>query len=316
MTKIVRWQTVLTAVISLACAVTFAQSSGSATYIPKCAGCHGTNGVVVSAPAKSMGALDASDPYITSLSANQMFASVKNGKGRMPPFMNRLTDAEIMDAVAYFRELGNGTPAPLTPEQQKAMEDLNTRNAEAMKYNEIVKALNADLLVCIQDIKDGDSAVDAGTKAAKYGEAETLMLRDTQAKPDASILWVRLGQAQDGLMKYADAESSLKRALELENAAPSPNVKVQSWANSELDKIHARTGNVAAPSPPTPMSDIAPPPPPADAPPPTIALGQTMDQVTTAFGQPLKVAKVGSKVIYYYKDMKVTFTNGNVSNVE
>jgi hypothetical protein len=77
----------------------------------------------------------------------------------------------------------------------------------------------------------------------------------------------------------------------------------------------------AAPAPipapaPAPMAVIAPPPPPADAPPPTIAIGQTKDQVTAAFGQPLRTAKVGLKDIYFYKDMKVTFTSGKVSNVE
>jgi len=78
-----------------------------------------------------------------------------------------------------------------------------------------------------------------------------------------------------------------------------------------------------APSPePTPavaprtLPAIAPPPPPADAPPPTVDVGQTMDQVTAGFGQPLRVARVGAKTIFYYKDMKVTFTNGKVSNVE
>jgi hypothetical protein len=50
--------------------------------------------------------------------------------------------------------------------------------------------------------------------------------------------------------------------------------------------------------------------------PPTIELGQTIDQVTAGFGQPLRVAKLGVKTIFYYKDMKVTFTNGKVSNVE
>jgi len=67
------------------------------------------------------------------------------------------------------------------------------------------------------------------------------------------------------------------------------------------------------------LPDIAPPPPPPDVPPPappTIALGQTVDQVIAGFGQPLRLAKVGTKVIYYYKDMKVTFTNGIVSDVE
>jgi ATP:corrinoid adenosyltransferase len=51
-------------------------------------------------------------------------------------------------------------------------------------------------------------------------------------------------------------------------------------------------------------------------PPPTIAIGQTKDQVTAAFGQPVRLAKLGAKEIFYYKDMKVTFTNGKVSNVE
>jgi hypothetical protein len=66
-----------------------------------------------------------------------------------------------------------------------------------------------------------------------------------------------------------------------------------------------------------PMAAIPPPPPPADAPPPSIAIGQTKDQVVAGFGQPVRTAKLaGTKEIYFYKDMKVTFTNGKVSNVE
>ncbi|HTU35731.1 MAG TPA: hypothetical protein VMF66_18155 [Candidatus Acidoferrum sp.] len=70
----------------------------------------------------------------------------------------------------------------------------------------------------------------------------------------------------------------------------------------------------AAPPPP-----IAPPPPPADeqAPAPkTISLGQTEDVVVANFGKPDRIAKIGKKEIYYYKDMKVTFVNGKVTDVE
>jgi hypothetical protein len=77
----------------------------------------------------------------------------------------------------------------------------------------------------------------------------------------------------------------------------------------------ASAAPASAPAP-APMAAIAPPPPPADAPPPTIAIGQTKDQVTAGFGQPVRIAKLGAKEIYYYKDMKVTFTNGKVTNVE
>jgi hypothetical protein len=69
-----------------------------------------------------------------------------------------------------------------------------------------------------------------------------------------------------------------------------------------------------APPPPIP-----PPPPPADEPaaaPKTVSLGQTKDVVTANFGQPDKIAKVGTKEIYYYKDFKVTFVNGKVTDVQ
>jgi hypothetical protein len=74
----------------------------------------------------------------------------------------------------------------------------------------------------------------------------------------------------------------------------------------------------AAPVPTSaPMAAIPPPPPPADAPPPTIAIGQTKDQVVAGFGAPVRTAKLaGTKEIYFYKDMKVTFTNGKVSDVQ
>jgi len=71
-----------------------------------------------------------------------------------------------------------------------------------------------------------------------------------------------------------------------------------------------------APADQAPPPDIAPPPPAADTPPPTIALGQKKDEVIAAFGQPTRIAKLGVKEIFYYKDMKVTFTNGKVSNIE
>ena len=75
----------------------------------------------------------------------------------------------------------------------------------------------------------------------------------------------------------------------------------------------------AAPAPMAPMAPIPPPPPPPDqpaAPPPTLEKGQTKDQVIASFGAPTRVVKLGAKEIDYYKDMKVTFINNKVSNVE
>jgi hypothetical protein len=78
----------------------------------------------------------------------------------------------------------------------------------------------------------------------------------------------------------------------------------------------AQAAATPAAAPPAPMPDIAPPPPPPDTPPPTISIGQTRDQVIAAFGAPTKAAKIGAKEILYYPDMKVTLTNGKVSDVQ
>ncbi|MGB8012806.1 MAG: hypothetical protein WCF68_14425 [Terriglobales bacterium] len=54
-----------------------------------------------------------------------------------------------------------------------------------------------------------------------------------------------------------------------------------------------------------------PPPEPAQ-----IEKGQTPDQVKAAIGVPDKIINLGAKQIYVYKDIKVTFINGKVSDVQ
>jgi len=50
--------------------------------------------------------------------------------------------------------------------------------------------------------------------------------------------------------------------------------------------------------------------------PPTVQLGMTTDQVQAALGKPEKVFNLGAKQIYVYKDVKVTFQNGKVADVQ
>jgi hypothetical protein len=52
------------------------------------------------------------------------------------------------------------------------------------------------------------------------------------------------------------------------------------------------------------------------APPQQIEKGQTIDQVVAAIGQPDKIVNLGAKQIYVYKDIKVTFLNGKVADVQ
>jgi hypothetical protein len=68
------------------------------------------------------------------------------------------------------------------------------------------------------------------------------------------------------------------------------------------------TPSPAAPAPQTPQVQQAEPT--------RIELGQTVEQVVAAMGQPEKIVNLGEKQLYVYKDLKITFLNGKVSDVQ
>jgi len=103
MNKTIQFAVALAAVVLIAGAVGFAQSSGEAIYKAKCQSCHGAEGTPNPGIAKMMGVKPLSDPSVKSLSEAQMIADTTNGKGKMPAFKGKLTDAQIKDSVAYFR---------------------------------------------------------------------------------------------------------------------------------------------------------------------------------------------------------------------
>jgi hypothetical protein len=50
--------------------------------------------------------------------------------------------------------------------------------------------------------------------------------------------------------------------------------------------------------------------------PPTIQAGFTIDQVVQIMGEPLRIADLGQKKTYFYKDMKIIFLDGKVNDVQ
>jgi len=70
----------------------------------------------------------------------------------------------------------------------------------------------------------------------------------------------------------------------------------------------------AADAPAADAPAAAPAAPPA--PPATVEIGQTPDQVTSVLGQPDKILNLGPKQIYVYKDLKVTFVKGKVTDAQ
>jgi len=139
----------------------------------------------------------------------------------------------------------------LSPEAKEKIEEIKKANAVTMEQNTVIKNINADIKAVVQDFSDAVNSKDPAVKIAKYQDAETMMLRDTAAKPDAPSLWAQLGQAQAGLgavqndpKKYDEAIVSLKKSLEMEAAAKKPSGIIEAAADSALGEIYARTGKI------------------------------------------------------------------------
>ncbi len=103
MSKRIRFVVALAAVVFFTGAVGLAQSSGQATYKANCQSCHGTSGVPLPMIANMMGVKSITDPAMKKLTEAEMIASTESGKGKMPAFKGKLTDAQIKAVVVYFR---------------------------------------------------------------------------------------------------------------------------------------------------------------------------------------------------------------------
>jgi tetratricopeptide (TPR) repeat protein len=126
-----------------------------------------------------------------------------------------------------------------------------------------VEAVNADL-----------KTARAANLEKRFADAETLMLKDTAAKPNQPYLWIELGLAQLGQKKYPEAEVSFKAALSggetaqkqapsggfyqegkgtvahvaVSTSAPAPDTKskpeIEGVSMSSLGEIYIRTNRI------------------------------------------------------------------------
>jgi cytochrome c6 len=104
MKKQIRTAALMLLAISFA-GTAFAQTSAADLYKAKCAMCHGADGLATTPTAKSFKVLSFKDPTMLSASDAQFITSTKDGKGKMPAYKDKLTDAQIKDVIAFIRTL-------------------------------------------------------------------------------------------------------------------------------------------------------------------------------------------------------------------
>jgi hypothetical protein len=95
------------------------------------------------------------------------------------------------------------------------------------------------------------------------------------------------------------------------NAPFANQVKADANVNTELNQV-AQDANQAEQE----VINQSDNPPPGGVAPKTISLGQTTEEVVAILGQPQQIVDLGSKKIYVYKDLKITFIDGKVTDVQ
>jgi tetratricopeptide (TPR) repeat protein len=141
----------------------------------------------------------------------------------------------------------------MTPEQKQQLEEFKKKNAEVMAANSKISNLNAALTQARADNKSGN-----------YQAAATSMTQATTQLPTEPILWLTLADAQLGLAdqalkaakasgktatdpdvaaKYTEAESSYKKAIDLNTASKKPNPSTAGAAYNQLGQAYAHAGD-------------------------------------------------------------------------
>ena len=93
---------------AISCNVSAVATPGDArsVYNSKCASCHGRDGRAKSMHAKHEKARDlTSGEWQDSVSDERIYNSISNGKGKMPGFKKKLSDAQMDELVNYVRRL-------------------------------------------------------------------------------------------------------------------------------------------------------------------------------------------------------------------
>ncbi len=140
---------------------------------------------------------------------------------------------------------------------------------------------------------------------------------------DQGLAELQTHPAQSGLPAPPPAAAAPPVQADFASAAPPVDANVSTALTQEAhnaDQIEqqvvteSQSGQSTQPADNSGNASVPTEPPPSQ--PATISLGQTIDQVVAIMGKPLQIADLGSKKIYKYEDMKITFLNGNVSDVQ
>jgi hypothetical protein len=165
---------------------------------------------------------------------------------------------------------------------------------------------SSDARFSITYVRDGQIGEQGGTAVAFFGKRNTRVF-----KPGEKVYVIGIKVGDDYVMlelMSCDMFDVMKMGSTRQTrykAALSFKFDKESLPTLDADKIRAAIEPVVATEAEAAAQNTK-----------TISLGQTIAQVEATLGPPEKIVNLGAKTTYVYKDMKVIFVDGKVSDVQ
>jgi len=96
---------VFASILSLTIPAVSYAADGAAIYKAKCESCHGADGGGMTPMGKAMKLRDLSSAAVQKQSDAELTKVTADGKGKMPAYKTKMTDAEIAAVVAHIRSM-------------------------------------------------------------------------------------------------------------------------------------------------------------------------------------------------------------------
>jgi hypothetical protein len=261
----------------------------------------------------------------------------------MTPAVKDMIAAEVQRQIAIENAESSAQaqaagPNPAVSGVQRMLSDNQSHVFVAGKSLDVVDASGAECAVSDGDVlqltptslpEDATAAMTVmlttkGGVECKRGVSVTIEIADLQDMQNHMRETIDQGmgdlkdkQGKGGLPALPPSAAAPPVKAQFAMEAPPPDATAQQQiaaqaqdADKAEQEVLAQAGSGDASAP----AAAAIPAP--QAAPVEISLGQTVDQVTAALGQPKNVVDLGPKKIYVFKDMKVTFKDGKVSDVQ
>jgi hypothetical protein len=189
-------------------------------------------------------------------------------------------------------------------------------DGDVLQLNSAPAADSTDAQLTVLASKGAKECAASATVTVAVADLQEMQnhLRETI---DQGMQELQSKQGQGGLPAAPPSAKAPPTETGFSKEAPPAEKDGEADVNAQLTEADKAEQEAAA-STPAGGADGATPAAEAPAPAATvdIALGQTIDQVTASLGQPIAIVNLGPKKIYKYKDMKITFKDGKVSDVE